>query len=180
MKSIAIFISTLMAASAFAPQPHIITSSSSSSKTSKTLKHDQQSQILPALPLGGHELYDLHQSMSHLVDATLSSVSSTSNLLSDAAAAVVEEEQGGGLWESYLEIFKNFLNLVHSTIDQPLRSAGWDQTWGVSIFLFTIRKYLKCDDLMILYRCVFAGVLCVLCLCVVVFFCQMIILSNHA
>lgn len=26
---------------------------------------------------------------------------------------------------------------MHSTIDQPLRSAGWDQTWGVSIFLFT-------------------------------------------
>ena len=26
---------------------------------------------------------------------------------------------------------------VHSTIDQPLRNAGFDQTWGPSIFLFT-------------------------------------------
>jgi len=29
------------------------------------------------------------------------------------------------------------LELVHSTIDQPLRNAGFDQTWGVSIFAFT-------------------------------------------
>jgi len=92
---------------------------------------------LNALPGGGSEFFDLHQSLSslsHIFDPA------TSTLLSDAAAAAVEETKSGGLgglWESYLELFKAFLELVHSTIDQPLRNAGFDQTWGVSIFAFT-------------------------------------------
>ena len=140
--SIAFFLSSLLMAaqvSAFAPQSHIITTSSTHSNKK------QNNNVLSALPFGGHELYDLHQSMSHLFDTTTvsSSLASTSCLLSDAAAAVAEAEQkeGGGWWANYLEIFKNALNLVHSTIDQPLRNAGWDQTWGVSIFLFTVSKW---------------------------------------
>lgn len=57
-----------------------------------------------------------------------------STLLADAAAAA---SQDGGWWESYLKAYKGGLTLVHSTINDPLRNMGWDQTWGVSIFLFT-------------------------------------------
>ena len=99
----------------------------------------QSNVALSALPSGGgiNELMDIHQSVSQFMDSL--STSSTTLLVSDAVEAIVEEEQssGGGLWESYLQIFKSCLEIVHSTIDAPLRSIGWDQTWGVSIFLFT-------------------------------------------
>lgn len=116
-------------ASAFAPGSRY----PSSTLTNVISETNSKSQPLSALPGGGAELYDLHQSLSHFMDA----VSSSSTLLSDAAAAVVEEESGPGLWANYLEIYKSALQSVHSTIDGPLRSAGWDQTWGISIFVFT-------------------------------------------
>lgn len=55
------------------------------------------------------------------------------------ASATTTTTEGGdvGLWESYINIFKVTLELVHSTIDKPLRSIGVEQTWGVSIFVFT-------------------------------------------
>jgi hypothetical protein len=52
-----------------------------------------------------------------------------------AAAAAASDD--GGWWGAYLNLFKSALLLVHDTIDGPLRSVGWTQTWGVSIFLFT-------------------------------------------
>jgi hypothetical protein len=67
---------------------------------------------------------------------------STSMVLSDAAIAAAKEL---GWWDRYLLLFKNTLLFVHSTIDGPLRSAGWDQTWGVSIFLFTASTFRSCD-----------------------------------
>jgi len=69
------------------------------------------------------------------MDFLHTAVSSTSTLLSDAAAAVPDEPTGW--WANYLNVYKNSLLFVHSTIDQPLRNAGFDQTWGPSIFLFT-------------------------------------------
>ena len=57
-----------------------------------------------------------------------------SHLLADAAAAAATDD---GWWNAYLNIFKNTLLAVHTTIDQPLRSVGIDQTWGVSIAIFT-------------------------------------------
>jgi hypothetical protein len=53
------------------------------------------------------------------------------------ADATVEVADKATWWQSYLAIFKGALNLVHSTIDQPLRSVGIEQTWGVSIAIFT-------------------------------------------
>ena len=133
--------------SAFAPQTKTAATTQIDSRISfKNIHHhNSQHNILSALPTGGNEFYDLHQSiasMSHLLDATTATITSSSQVLSDAATAIVEEEaqSGGGWWESYLNIFKNALNLVHTTIDQPLRNVGWDQTWGISIFLFTICK----------------------------------------
>jgi hypothetical protein len=42
-----------------------------------------------------------------------------------------------GAWGAYINLFKSTLYGLHSAIDAPLRSVGWDQTWGVSIALFT-------------------------------------------
>jgi hypothetical protein len=57
--------------------------------------------------------------------------------LADATAD--STQSGGGWWQSYINIFKTTLSFVHSTIDGPLRAAGIEQTWGISIFLFTAR-----------------------------------------
>lgn len=58
----------------------------------------------------------------------------------DAAAAAATDN--GGWWNAYLQVFKNTLSWVHSTIDPPLRSIGWEQTWGPSIFIFTASMLL--------------------------------------
>jgi hypothetical protein len=57
-----------------------------------------------------------------------------------AAATVATKSNDGGWWSAYLNIFKTALNLVHNTIDGPLRSVGITQTWGPSIALFTAGK----------------------------------------
>lgn len=65
--------------------------------------------------------------IQHLLD-------SSSAILSDAAGAAADD---GGWWQSYLNVYKSLLIGVHSVIDEPLRNSGWDQTWGVSIAIFT-------------------------------------------
>lgn len=122
-------------ASAFAPgsRTSILTNVVTGNTNERT--NSKSNQQLFSLPGGGSELFDLHQSLSHIID-----IASSSTLLSDAAA-VVEEEASGGWWESYLQIYKSALELVHSIVDQPLRNLGWEQTWGVSIFLFTACKF---------------------------------------
>lgn len=81
-------------------------------------------------------------SLQHLLE-------SSSTLLSDAAAATADAAAAddGGWWQNYLSVYKSLLIGVHSTIDQPLRNAGWDQTWGVSIAVFTASKFklTKCS-----------------------------------
>jgi len=70
---------------------------------------------------------------------------STSVILSDAAAATAEAavtaDKGGGWWQSYLQIFRNILVFVHNTVDGPLKSMGVENTWGISIAIFTCSKY---------------------------------------
>ena len=58
-------------------------------------------------------------------------------LVSDA---VTTKENSGGWWDNYLNLYKTCLLFVHDTIDQPLRNTRWDQTWGVSIAVFTTGK----------------------------------------
>jgi len=60
----------------------------------------------------------------------------SSQILADTASAAAETKENDW-WTNYLEIFKNTLVTVHSTIDGPLRSVGITQTWGVSIAIFT-------------------------------------------
>lgn len=63
----------------------------------------------------------------------------SSVLLSDAADAVADAvaEDDGGLWRQWLNVFRNGLDFAHSKLDGPLRNAGFENTWGMSIFLFT-------------------------------------------
>jgi hypothetical protein len=86
----------------------------------------------------------------HSLDAEATSaafqhiIDSTSTILSDAAAATADATdvtQDAGWWQNYLNLYKSLLIGVHSTIDQPLRDSGWDQTWGVSIAAFTASEY---------------------------------------
>eukprot|EP00522_Entomoneis_paludosa_P000234 CAMPEP_0172472624 /NCGR_PEP_ID=MMETSP1065-20121228/68433_1 /TAXON_ID=265537 /ORGANISM="Amphiprora paludosa, Strain CCMP125" /LENGTH=499 /DNA_ID=CAMNT_0013230773 /DNA_START=109 /DNA_END=1608 /DNA_ORIENTATION=+ len=67
----------------------------------------------------------------------LNSVTHSSNLIADAAAAAGDAKELGW-WGQYINLFKMTLNGVHSAVDGPLRSVGIDQTWGISIALFTI------------------------------------------
>uniref|UniRef100_A0A7S2GSG5 Membrane insertase YidC/Oxa/ALB C-terminal domain-containing protein n=1 Tax=Helicotheca tamesis TaxID=374047 RepID=A0A7S2GSG5_9STRA len=89
-----------------------------------------------------HDLIDIHTtatSISHAADIFHSHLSSASTLLADAAdaAAEVADADKTGWWQSYLNVFKGCLIFVHSKIDEPLRGVGWEQTWGISIALFT-------------------------------------------
>jgi hypothetical protein len=80
--------------------------------------------------------YDAVSSMDSVVAHASMSVSST-QFLADAA---VEAADKTSWWNSYLAIFKGTLNLVHTTIDGPLRSVGIEHSWGISIALFTAGK----------------------------------------
>ena len=64
---------------------------------------------------------------------------SASQFLADDAAVAAAGE-ATGWWGSYINLFKSTLLWVHGNIDGPLRSVGFDQTWGVSIALFTLSK----------------------------------------
>lgn len=62
-------------------------------------------------------------------------------VLADAATAdAATKAEDAGWWAAYLNIFKTCLLFVHNTIDAPLKSVGWDQTWGPSIAIFTACK----------------------------------------
>jgi hypothetical protein len=62
--------------------------------------------------------------------------------IADATTAASDTtKDDGGWWKAYINIFKSILTFVHSTVDGPLRSVGIEQTWGVSIFLFTASEY---------------------------------------
>ena len=58
----------------------------------------------------------------------------------DAVEMVEKDAADKGWWMAYIDIFKNALETVHNTIDEPLRNVGVTQTWGVSIAVFTACK----------------------------------------
>lgn len=63
-------------------------------------------------------------------------------LLTAAADAAVKTTADLGWWGQYINIFKSALTAVHDTVDGPLRSGlGVEQTWGVSIALFTAGEW---------------------------------------
>ena len=97
---------------------------------------------LHVAPIGPEHIPDAH-TLNAAADQLQHYLSSSSTLLSDAAAAATDAAQEAdkdGWWNSYLEFMKSGLGLIHSVIDEPLRKAGLEQTWGPSIFLFTASK----------------------------------------
>lgn len=98
---------------------------------SRSCKRGWSKASLNMAPLGP-EFSD--QAVNHVADL----ITSSATILADAADAAAEvATDDGGWWQNYLSVFKAGLTAVHSTIDGPLRSVGWEQTWGPSIFLFT-------------------------------------------
>lgn len=78
------------------------------------------------------------QTAHHHLSTLLSDHSFTSTWIADAAGDAVVDKEDIGLWESYIQLYKNGLAFVHDNIvDEPLRQMGFTQTWGPSIFLFT-------------------------------------------
>ena len=63
------------------------------------------------------------------------------NVMQAAASTEIEIAKDEGWWQAYLNIFKETLNLIHNTIDEPLRNNGVTQTWGISIALFTASEF---------------------------------------
>lgn len=79
--------------------------------------------------------------LSTVFDQCQNIMASSSSMLADAASVTADASDmpttDSGWWESYLNIFKVTIELVHSAIDAPLRNAGITQTWGLSIAIFT-------------------------------------------
>jgi len=86
-----------------------------------------------------HVLLSPHE----LTDLVVQQASSHSWLLADAATTTATPATTDvGWWGQYINIFKASLEFVHSTIEQPLKSMGVEQTWGPSIAIFTMCAYL--------------------------------------
>jgi hypothetical protein len=112
-----------------------------------------------SLALAPEHLNDIHiysqlmdsQAWTYLADAaqaTLDAGGDGGNMLTDALQGVtvdvdaqVDVAVDDGWWATYLSLFRNALLFVHDSVDQPLRSVGIDQTWGISIAIFTASKY---------------------------------------
>ena len=118
----------MMAPCAQSFMPHSL--SSRTVTTATTTQHH-------ALPVD--QLTDAALSWDTLVSSSEAALSQSQMLLADAAAASGEAT---GWWGAYINVFKSTLLWLHGSIDGPLRSVGFDQTWGVSIGLFTLCKYL--------------------------------------
>lgn len=83
-----------------------------------------------------HGFLQHHTSMilSDAAAATADPVEALENFEAAEAAVVANE----GWWAAYLNVFKTTLDFVHTNIDGPIHSLGWEKgTWGFSIALFT-------------------------------------------
>lgn len=92
------------------------------------------------IPNGMEDL--LHSNMHHLSTIVTPDkhhmLTHTSTWIADAADAVSDADDISW-WEQYVQVYKRGLAFVHDNIvDEPLRSMGITQTWGPSIFLFTV------------------------------------------
>lgn len=132
--SVLAWAAALPACSAFAPSP-------------RTCPRSQRTAAGMVAPPDMADLHNLHgiiaQTSTWIADsATLAVDAVDVSAVADAAAATAEVAKDAAKenswWESYIQLYKNGLAFVHDNIvDEPLRKMGFDQTWGVSIFLFT-------------------------------------------
>ena len=70
----------------------------------------------------------------------------------ETQAAILKDK---GWWEAYLNIFKTWIEVIHTTIDAPIHKyTGWQGgTWGFSIALFTASTFVQ--FVVSLYSCFF-------------------------
>lgn len=80
----------------------------------------------------------------NLQPASMDVLTSSLHLAADTAVAAATPDGDDGWWEQYINIFKVGLEFVHGAVDGPLRSVGIEQTWGISIALFTACTYNRC------------------------------------
>jgi hypothetical protein len=102
----------------------------------------------------------VHSFHDFISTTTQSTVHTASTLLADAATETAPTEQSW--WDTYLNFIASSISFVHSVIDQPLRNTGFDQTWGVSIFLFTAGMFLLSTILVFEYNNSIFGILLIL------------------
>ena len=97
------------------------------------------SQHVPSSSLFALPLQELHDVHLFLTSSSVSSMDGSMMWLSDAADALTTTaSEDVGWWQSYLNFLKSILIGIHDTIDDPLRNNfNFEQTWGVSIALFT-------------------------------------------
>jgi len=100
-------------------------------------------------------VHSFHDFISTTTQSTVDTTHDTfihtaSTLLADAATETAPTEQSW--WDNYLNAIASSINFVHSVIDQPLRNTGFDQTWGVAIFLFTAGMFLFSTILVFEYK----------------------------
>jgi hypothetical protein len=111
---------------------------------------DQAHEVLAAASLmHGFDMSHLLTSSSSVLLPTSAATATTTThgseitqWIADAAsaAAATDKADDGGWWKAYINVFKSILSFVHSTVEGPLRSVGIEQSWGISIFLFTASK----------------------------------------
>jgi len=87
-----------------------------------------------AVPIDQSSSDMLQNVMDAAVSATPDEVTESIENIIEAEAEIAQDK---GLWYSYINLFKLALNGIHDAIDGPLKSAGFTQTWGISIALFT-------------------------------------------
>jgi len=135
--SVLALAAALPSGSAFAPPPKSGSRSQQSTNSAKMM-------VTP----GMEDLHSLHHLSTMIMPDHNDLMAQTSTWIADSAAVAADaidvtavdadgaEELSN--WEKYIQLYKNGLAFVHdSIVDKPLRAMGFDQTWGVSIFLFT-------------------------------------------
>ena len=125
-------------ASAFmAPHSHSHTHNSITSITSNPKVNNIKLHVSP----NEIDIPTTSAALQHFIDTTSTLLSDASAAAADATATATADADGGW-WQNYLQLYKNSLLFVHSTIDGPLKNAGWDQTWGISIAIFTASEFM--------------------------------------
>lgn len=124
--------------SAFAPSPQQTASRSQSTAAKMMVPHgmeDLHNNLHHLSTISNHDL--LAQTSTWIADAA-AATADAADVVADVASDAAEEATKTDYWEAYIQLYKNSLAFVHDNIvDEPLRKAGFTQTWGVSIFLFT-------------------------------------------
>lgn len=84
----------------------------------------------------------ISSSNSFDVHTFLATTSANTQWLADAAVATADQAaDDGGWWGNFIDAFKYGITFIHNAVDGPLRSFGVENTWGISIALFTFSKW---------------------------------------